>query len=497
MRRDKNLIRQADKYRNLPLHVAASHNNLKVVEWLLENGVDINAESYTDTTALHLAREPEIVASLLKRKPKLESRRYDGTPLQLAAKEYADESEEPAKQKWLKIIDLLRAAGANYDLIAAIYLDDLQHVRRTLAVAPEDAHKHRPQLLLRIAARHGRLDICKEFLNIPNIDVSDLAHGNGAPIIVDALPHPAIVRLFIEHGADIESRISLHNVQGPEIIHKSAPLLHYAACGGIPDTVKLLLDQRADPFAEIFDTYGHSKEPQTALDVAAVLGQVDNLLAIVRHPKFRDAEKAKRQTLIDRCLVNGSIAFQDDPVDHVSLYKGLLEAGANPNAIYNNRTAIQEAAGNLDADDPEDERSVRKNKSIRNGIKILREAGAKVDLFSAAALGDEATVREILRHSPKEASMIGPDGVPAIHMAVKMNYPRIVSLLLEAGCDVNLRNQSETTGGRGTTPIDWADFWGCDEIMELLKKAKGVSSTELRDKSNQPQCAEQEQPPKN
>jgi uncharacterized protein len=467
--------------RYTPLHDAARFGPAKLVQWLVEHDADINAQAHNQLTALDLASDPEVVAALLKGRPNVEPHRSYGTPLQRVAEKYASERRAAEKRKWLKIVEQLKAAGATYDLVTAVYLDDLPHVRKLLAADSEVIHDHCQRSPLRIAASYGRLEIFKELLSASQIDVDDIEQGGGYPIIIEVLPFPEMVRLLMDHGADFESTISWRGSRsGAWVIHDEAPLLHYAADRGVPETIKLLLDEGADPFEEIFDTIREENEkPQTALDVAAIMGRVDNLLAIINHPAFRDAEFGKRQILLNRCLIMGTIAFQTGSVDHVKLYKGLLEAGASPSAIYGDRSAIQAAAAELDLQTFE--RAKKKNESLRNGIAILRAAGAKLDLFSAAALGEEATVREILKENPAEASMIGPDGVPAIHMAVKMNQPKIIAQLLAAGCDVNLRNQSENIGGLGTTPLDWAHLWGTTEILDLLEKHKAVSSSDLND----------------
>lgn len=493
MKQDRKWIYRSDQNQCTPLHVAARMNQLKTVQWLLDNDADVYARAYNQLTALDFAREPEIAALILKAKPELEpdrARWHSKTPLQGAAENYADENDAKAKEKWLKITRLIRDAGAVYDLQSAIYLDDLDEVRKVIAVDPELIHQHRPDLPLRIAAAYGRLEICQELLKIEDVDVNDVEHGSGYPIIYEALAHPKVVKLLIDRGADLESRITYRGGRtGIWIVHDDAPLLHHAADESVPETVKLLLDHGADPFIEIFDTFSDSKRPQTALDVAAIFGKVDNLLEIVRHSTFADAPKEKRQPLIDRCLVHGTVAFQDEPVDHVQLYKGLLAAGANPNAVYDERTAIQEAAANFDLEvskeeDPDD-RTKARNESLRNGIKLLREAGAKLDLFTAVSLKDEEAVREILKVNPKEASLIGPDGIPAIHMAIKWNDAKILSLILAAGCDVNLRTKSQNYGGLETTPetpLDWAQIRGSEEILEILNKYHAATSSELDNK---------------
>merc|ERR1711871_1836267 len=77
-------------------------------------------------------------------------------------------------------------------------------------------------------------------------------------------------------------------------------------------------------------------------------------------------------------------------------------------------------------------------------FKLLREAGANLE----ARVG---------RH---------PQGSTVIHYAIR--NPRILSLLIEAGVNVNVANKS------GYTPLHWAargDFGSSTDCLELLLKA--------------------------
>ena len=49
----------------------------------------------------------------------------------------------------------------------------------------------------------------------------------------------------------------------------------------------------------------------------------------------------------------------------------------------------------------------------------------------------------MLKQDPRSANSRRADGYPALHWAVAMDYEGIVKQLLDAGCDVDLRNQCE------------------------------------------------------
>ena len=56
------------------------------------------------------------------------------------------------------------------------------------------------------------------------------------------------------------------------------------------------------------------------------------------------------------------------------------------------------------------------------------------------------------------ASTRSPDGYPALHFAVGIDYREIVTALLKAGCNVDLLNQSESTGNKNGTALHSAGW---------------------------------------
>ena len=71
------------------------------------------------------------------------------------------------------------------------------------------------------------------------------------------------------------------------------------------------------------------------------------------------------------------------------------------------------------------------------------------------------------------------------HFVVVMNYEGIVAALLNAGGDVNIRNNSDHTGHLGGIALRCAAFWRRYEIARLLidarayVKLKSTNSAEI------------------
>lgn len=465
MAADKKLIDARNKDGCQPLHEAARYGPPAAVAWLLEHGANVNAVAYNKFTPLHLADDPEIVRLILQRKPDLTRRdASDETPLQQAADRFVTARSASERERWGQIVKQLMDAMGGADLRSAIMLGDGEQVKATLTKSPKLADDFQDASPLRTAACYGQLEICRYLLDNFKVDVNDWERGVGYPIIKEALPHAKIVELLIDRGADLKKRISWQGgFTGRWLIGQGATLLHHAAADGTPETIKLLIDHGVE-----IDAIDHplfsKEENQTALEIASLVHRTENARAIVSHPKFAQIEKVKKQAMLDKCLRRGSLGYDL----RAELLEVLIEAGANVNTTSDEGiTPLQSAARNIHPTNDE------KNVEIKRAVALLRKHGAKLDLFSAVAIGDEAEVKKLLAADPKTINVRGPDGYPALHFAVGMDYRNIIVTLLQAGADVNIRNESKHTGNFGETALECADFWERDELIKVLEAAGG------------------------
>lgn len=236
----------ADELRN-----AVRHDNVDLVRKLVEAGANVNETYENEFTLIYFARDPRIAEILVKHGARLNERNEltDQTPLEAAAAEYQFRPEE--RKRWKQIIQLYRKAGASYTLETAIYLNDIAFIKE--ALKKDDTWVNQPgagrSLPLRLAAETGHAEICKLLLE-HKADPDKFEEGNGYPIMVNAVPHPEVVKLLIKHGANLKRRISwIGGGSGYWIINDESTALHHAIGSENPESVKLLLQAGLDPSA--------------------------------------------------------------------------------------------------------------------------------------------------------------------------------------------------------------------------------------------------------
>ncbi len=408
--KDQNLIEARDDLDQTPLHVAAYYGHVTMVKFLIDQDAEINARAYNQFTPLHLAIEfPEIVEVLIGHKAEVDAKDYsDRTPLQHAAEKWAN-CMKHGDHFDRKTAKLLLDAGANYDMLSAIWLADSNRVCAMLKNNPKEALG---EGVLATAAAYGRTAIVKLLLD-HKADPKD--RGLGWPALYFALEFPEVVQLLLKAGADAKFRIEFTDLFnkgiGPE-----QTLLHCAAELGQVDTGKLLLE--AGVSVDSHDAYH-----KTPLQWAARAGKPEMVKFFLQN-KASVAGKVGRQAMAEAAQFVGNAKTQED-----------REKQAGHRAV----------------------------------IDILLAHSVPMDLFTAIGLDKVDRVKELLNEKPELARSADPEGQRGnlpLHLAVICDCKQIVTLLLDAKAPINAINE------RGNTPLHEAAFWERNEIAKLLIERK-------------------------
>lgn len=403
-------IHTKDDLHQTPLHLAARYGSLDVADWLLQHGADVNASAYNDCMPLHLASNPEMVKLLLRNKAEVNPQGRMGTPLAEAAGNYAHLSRLPdfgrEAEECLAITRILRAAGADYDITSAVCLNDLERVRELVG----NWQTSRDKWPVRMAAVYGRASIMKLFLD-HGADPED-ADSAGLTLTYFAIEHPETLELLFEAGAD--PNVVVHDrstYRGPN----GYSLLHEAAKQGATESAKLLVSRGVK------------------IDVMSRSG---------RTPLYEACAEGKVETV-----------------------RWLLENGADPRGPRRDAWGpMAEATSKVSADPYVAADSARYQAIIR----MLEQAGVEMDLAAAIACDNVARAARILKENPQAANDQERSDRPPLHLAVLFNRIKIVELLLDAGCDPKVRDETRFPVFESRTALHVAAFWGRVELAKML-----------------------------
>src|SRR5690349_4158644 len=98
------------------------------------------------------------------------------------------------------------------------------------------------------------------------------------------------------------------------------------------------------------------------------------------------------------------------------------------------------------------------NKEI---MKLLLDAGAPLEICTAAALGDRERVLSLLEADPNLKNATGAHGIPIMHYPVVTGNKELAELLLGYGADVN-------AGGGSNTALHGAAYFNQAETARWL-----------------------------
>lgn len=100
-------------------------------------------------------------------------------------------------------------------------------------------------------------------------------------------------------------------------------------------------------------------------------------------------------------------------------------------------------------------------------IRVLRRNLGDLDLFEAAALGEDERVRQILADDNSAVKAYSPDGFTALHLASFFRHEQIARFLIERGSDVNAPSKNPMA----VKPLHSAASARASAVVEALLRA--------------------------
>ena len=398
-----------------PLHVALYKGHLKIGKWLLNHGADVNIQDKDGWTPLHhVTNDLEACQMLLEHNAEVDSRNNIESTLFLIALERGH----------LDLVQLL--------------LDHNAHVR------VRNTNGNTP---LHIAAYYGCLEVCRILLE-GKVEV-DPRNNNGCTPFLSAWKNggiPDILRLFLEHNADIH----VHDDKG------NTPL-HFAAEFGRLEAAQILLERNAEVNSKNYDGF-------TPLLLASWSGNPHIARLLLNHNADVHVAHDESGYTPPHFAAN---SFFD-------LIQILLERDADVNSRDNHGSTpllLASEFGNPD---------VVQLLLDHNANMYLRDADGDTPLH-CAALGGRLEVVRLLLKLNVEVNSRNVKGSTPLHLASMGSWrlPEgsavIVRLLLENGADAQARDLS------GKTASEVARGFEQQEIVRLLSQdvAKGTNKQHI------------------
>ncbi|KAN0141605.1 Ankyrin repeat-containing domain protein [Lactarius tabidus] len=407
-------------------------NALSVAQILLEYGVDANALDQDHASPLHFASSCgglEIMQILLDHDAKANVENSRGqTPLHVVSQSECFSRENS------NVARLLLELG--------------------LDVNARDKDGDTP---LHFACFHGNFKTALVLLdhgaevNAQNADGQTPLHRVSQSSDYDNDDNPLVAQLMLKRGADVNSRDK-----------DQATPLHLASYYSKSQTARVLLD------------YGAESEAQNA-DGQTPLHRTSQGL----HYRCDDNFRVPQLLLEHGVDVNARDKDQETPL-HSAAYTSRLETirvllgyGADVSAKNIRGHTPLHVVSFYTPGTPND-RSL-------NAVRLLLKHGADVNArdrdqatpLHLASFRQMTHIARVLFDSGAEVNAINIHGQNALHLASQNEYcnANFVKLLLSWGMDVNSRD-------KGTTPLHWATYFGCVNVVEVLLERGAQSDAE-------------------
>jgi ankyrin repeat protein/serine/threonine protein kinase/ketosteroid isomerase-like protein len=432
---------QGSDAESFALHKAAYEGNLEAVKALIAKGVDVNAKwpKEIGATPLYLAVS-----------------KGDESFLRWFGEQVKDQVKKPDHPElYADIVSLLLDNGADIN------------VKTSYAWTP-----------LHLAAHLGHSDMA-ELLITKGADIEAKHAFGGTPLNIAALNNQKkIENLLIAKGAkvDIFAASAIGDIERVKTLMNSDPNiminaakndftpLHNAAYSGQTEMAKFLIEKGANVNA------GYPEKP-TPLYYSAYKGHLDTAELLINKGANVNAGYPQNQKITP--LYGAAVG------GHVDVAELLINKGADisnesfdfPHPLYGaiagkHKEAVEFFITKIGGIDARDDRGstplfLAAQTDNKDMVEFLISKGAKVDIFSASAIGDIERVKVFLENDP---NMINAKqgGFTPLHCAVYNGQVETAKFLLEKGADIEAEDNSDYTA------LMTAALKGNKDMAELL-----------------------------
>jgi ankyrin repeat protein len=449
---------------DLRLVEAVRNQDRRAVHALLKQRVDVNARQGDGATALHWAvhlDDLETTSLLIRAGARVDvSNDLGVTPLGLASN-----NGNPA------IVDRLLAAGADPNAVAG------------------------GEPVIMTAARSGNVDVVKSLLTRgANVNLKDSSRGQTALMWAVAYRHPAVVRILIEHGADVHARSTVTreivmrgNRYGGVVSQQRAvtqravgeleqggsTALLFAARHGEVESARLLIAAGADVNVAAPDgtsalvmashgghgalasfLLGAGAEPNdmragyAALHAAVLRGDLQLVRALIAKRADVNARlitgtasrRYSKDFAFNAAWVGATPFWLAARFVEPAIMRELAGGGADPHLVPKDGTtaAIAAVAAGIDSGPSASDARERRLDPLELAERSNRHHEFEQQALEAVRIAVDLGV---------DVRAVNSVGDTALHQASSKGFVSVVQFLAERGADVNARNK------RGQTPL--------------------------------------------
>ncbi|KAN0136205.1 Ankyrin repeat-containing domain protein [Lactarius tabidus] len=419
-----------DMTHSTPLHLASFSGIPEIVRILLENGADVNAKNETYSTPLHRASllgSAESIRLLLEYNADITARDSSHiTPLHHAS-------------SWTNSVQLLINHGADVTaqektgstpLHLSSSLGSAKVVQLLIEHGADVTAQNKTQSTPLHLASSCVSFTASSFLIHLRADVNAQKYHNILGHKERSIARTEIVRLLIEHGADVTAQDEAY----------STPL-HLAASEGSAETVGLLIEHGADVAAK-------DEGRRTPLHLASSVSVTTTVRLLIKHGANVSEQDKTNSTPLHFAAFSGSS-------DTVHL---LLEHGADVTALDgDNKTPLHRAVSKVSTTTVEIARLL-----VECGADVTaQDESRSTPLHLASSFGVTEIVRLLIERGADIAARDVSHKTP-LHLASSLVHVDTAKLLIDHGADVAARDETQST------PLHLASSFGNAETVRLL-----------------------------